>query len=627
MKKILLLFNVFLGINTVYSQSDFAIKCATHSEHQEQVIQAQLSTNVPPFQFQVHKITDYKKQVNVNLTVILVDFTDLPQNYRDMWPTEDEWERILFHGKSQELYKNYTNDNFTITGDIFGYHTSNSVFWDNNTYTTMSVDNVLAGMNFNIPGFDLTGYDYVLFVVGHDAVIPSSFALHNFDFTVNGQAYNKDGMALHFQIGNLQRDAVNSSFRNTLELENSYILPLDGGGIEDYTSVFNMSQTEATFCHEFGHQLGIAGHANSRTNGASFDYQPEIPNNSDYYAKEYGNNYDIMGGHTLSPSLNGHFRDFIGLLPQDEIETVNDIGTKTVTVWPINSTNSKRYLEVLIPFTTPAPLLFKDAGCALEVKQVDEFNEIFNNPLVSENLNGLFVHKMSGISSQLLDMSPSPNFFLNFGGSNFPYYDIRDVVLKPGMTYENDDVKFSNVIANANGSFTLDVEIKHVKQATPAPTLTSIVPEGNNQARLTWQNNHLASGNNSTIQVQYQPSVMSISWADLAEVPNNATTFLTPFGFAPGTSSNFRLYVKENTTHLPSKTSNAVGFNCSLIITDLEEYPVECFGTNTGKIEIFARGGTPPYLYKLDGGTFSGSNTISNLSTGTHTVVVRDANG
>ena len=64
-----------------------------------------------------------------------------------------------------------------------------------------------------------------------------------------------------------------------------------------------------------------------------------------------------------------------------------------------------------------------------------------------------------------------------------------------------------------------------------------------------------------------------------------------------------------------------------MIITDLEEYPVECFGTNTGKIEIFARGGTPPYLYKLDGGTFSGSNTISNLSTGTHTVVVRDANG
>jgi hypothetical protein len=38
-------------------------------------------------------------------------------------------------------------------------------------------------------------------------------------------------------------------------------------------------------------------------------------------------------------------------------------------------------------------------------------------------------------------------------------------------------------------------------------------------------------------------------------------------------------------------------------------------------------GGSSPYEYSLDGGTFSGTTNYPNLSAGSHTVDVRDDNG
>ncbi len=51
-----------------------------------------------------------------------------------------------------------------------------------------------------------------------------------------------------------------------------------------------------------------------------------------------------------------------------------------------------------------------------------------------------------------------------------------------------------------------------------------------------------------------------------------------------------------------------------------------CTGTNSGSVTVVASGGTAAYLYAIDGGSFSGNTTFSNLSSGNHTVQVRDAN-
>ena len=53
---------------------------------------------------------------------------------------------------------------------------------------------------------------------------------------------------------------------------------------------------------------------------------------------------------------------------------------------------------------------------------------------------------------------------------------------------------------------------------------------------------------------------------------------------------------------------------------------VACFGASTGSVTILAGGGTAPYQYSIDAGTYQVSNTFSGLAAGVHNVSVRDNN-
>ena len=59
-----------------------------------------------------------------------------------------------------------------------------------------------------------------------------------------------------------------------------------------------------------------------------------------------------------------------------------------------------------------------------------------------------------------------------------------------------------------------------------------------------------------------------------------------------------------------------------------EPDPISATVSVTGKqAQVNAAGGTPPYLYALDGGDSQSSDTFSNLANGMHQVTVTDANG
>ncbi len=53
---------------------------------------------------------------------------------------------------------------------------------------------------------------------------------------------------------------------------------------------------------------------------------------------------------------------------------------------------------------------------------------------------------------------------------------------------------------------------------------------------------------------------------------------------------------------------------------------VSVFGGNDGNVTVAGSGGTPPYQYSLDGGTFQISGTFGTLTAGSYTVTVEDAN-
>ena len=53
---------------------------------------------------------------------------------------------------------------------------------------------------------------------------------------------------------------------------------------------------------------------------------------------------------------------------------------------------------------------------------------------------------------------------------------------------------------------------------------------------------------------------------------------------------------------------------------------VSCFGGSTGNVTVAGSGGTSPYVYSIDAGTFQALGTFNVLSAGIHTVTIRDNN-
>lgn len=98
---------------------------------------------------------------------------------------------------------------------------------------------------------------------------------------------------------------------------------------------------------------------------------------------------------------------------------------------------------------------------------------------------------------------------------------------------------------------------------------------------------------------------------------------LTVSGLAAGTYS-----VTVSDINGCSFTDPAVEVGEPNVLT-LDATPIAplCFGGNNGSISLSASGGVGSYEYRLLGGTYSNNSIISNLSTGTYSVQVRDANG
>jgi plastocyanin len=89
-------------------------------------------------------------------------------------------------------------------------------------------------------------------------------------------------------------------------------------------------------------------------------------------------------------------------------------------------------------------------------------------------------------------------------------------------------------------------------------------------------------------------------------------------------SGNYIFYVKDNVGCV--KTVNAtINQPASIQFTTMNSTNASC-GQADGSILVAAGGGTPPYLYKVNSGSFQSSGTFSNLSIGVYMVTVKDAN-
>lgn len=155
----------------------------------------------------------------------------------------------------------------------------------------------------------------------------------------------------------------------------------------------------------------------------------------------------------------------------------------------------------------------------------------------------------------------------------------------------------------------------------------SAIPSASSQA--------ICSGNSTNISIGSNVQNATFSWT--ASSNDNIT------GYSNGTGSDIQQTLINNETTPGTVTYSIIAtangctgnpatvvvtVNPSPVITSVDVLPnTVCVGTPDGSITVNATGGTPPLNYSIDGGALQPNNVFTQLGTGTHNVLVQDANG
>ncbi len=142
----------------------------------------------------------------------------------------------------------------------------------------------------------------------------------------------------------------------------------------------------------------------------------------------------------------------------------------------------------------------------------------------------------------------------------------------------------------------------------------------------------------ANVTSSYGPFEVSCAGGDdgMAAVDILSSEFEPPFSYSWSTGAS-----TAEVDNLPAGThyvtvSNANGCTAvdSVTLTAPDELlinlnvsPISCFGETDGAVQVVAEGGTPPYVYALDGGAFQNNSTFTGLDDGNYTVAVQDVNG
>lgn len=415
-------------------------------------------------------------QTGRKLAVLVVSFPDTPTDLVAKMPSNDLIKKVFFGDLMTKFWSDMSYGKFNrLETDFYGPVKLTINGWDPVKRQVVSEVDIMNNARFDIPDFDAKHYDSIVVVPLHDALqdVATGGSPGWFYDTNNIRHYFPGHMYLPVMTGYQYRVRPGAYYQldgSTLgcrgmvvtgvDMEKSLTIPtIEGGGMR-------------TVMHEFGHYLGIYSHAQSRTNGASFDYQPEVPNNwfqredpslphSDLLDLAYGDRFDVMGSTSgcHSTNLNHVYRNKMGWHDSSNLKSIRSSSLQTVTIYPSHVTTGVRAVEIRIPFKYSLEADStgrKNQGYFLEVHNASGYwDKVLGDPALVGNTQGIFVHKTDGFTSWLLDMSPVPN--IKFFDKNWP--DMRDVVLKPGMVYDNGEVRLSNVRKNADGSFTLDVRV------------------------------------------------------------------------------------------------------------------------------------------------------------------------
>lgn len=99
------------------------------------------------------------------------------------------------------------------------------------------------------------------------------------------------------------------------------------------------------------------------------------------------------------------------------------------------------------------------------------------------------------------------------------------------------------------------------------------------------------------------------------------------FSFSLGQGQYMNTILNTSRASLQGSSATACAFVVPLTISVLDQQDPNCSDSNDGFILVEAGGGSPNYSYSIDGGPVTNSGLFTDLSGGSHTVEVFDADG
>ncbi|MBK6833554.1 MAG: choice-of-anchor L domain-containing protein [Bacteroidetes bacterium] len=179
----------------------------------------------------------------------------------------------------------------------------------------------------------------------------------------------------------------------------------------------------------------------------------------------------------------------------------------------------------------------------------------------------------------------------------------------------------NNATATNLSTGTYIVNISDANNCSDSKTIIITQPAAALSATISSLTNVSCKGNSSgsaSVTASGGTSPYTYLWST-----NPAQTSSSATGLAAGNYTVTITDSKNCITSLPVNISEPAT-NVSAMITN--QVNVSCFGGNNGSINILASGGVPGYTYSWSTSPIQTSAQAQNLSIGTYTVVIRDAN-
>ena len=175
---------------------------------------------------------------------------------------------------------------------------------------------------------------------------------------------------------------------------------------------------------------------------------------------------------------------------------------------------------------------------------------------------------------------------------------------------------FSSLTA---GSY--NITIKDANNCTTSQNVTISQPSAALSASIGSQTNVLCFGNNTgSVTINVSGGTAPYQYKlDAGSYQSSAT-------FSSLTAGSYIVTIKDANNCTTSQNVTISQPSAALNASIGSQTNVLCFGNNTGSVTLNVSGGTAPYQYKLDAGSYQSSATFSSLTAGSYIVTIKDAN-